>query len=305
MLCCGLICGQVDSVRIMNPDELANVLSKRAGARILKASASDSSSNLWPQNIIDESLGTLARWRGKINKWKEPLDSCFVTIRLPTFQVINSLVFNTNGCNSENHHDATVKSIRVEFSDDSLFSTPKKIITDKLYKNRENQIFTIENQPVKWIKIWILSNYGNKSFFELGRVYAYNDAQISQIQREFSEDGKIDEPIEFKEKSAVIEIHSIPIIEQIAKVLHENPDWQITIEGHTDSQGSATENKKLSENRAKAVLEELVRCGIERKRLSSVGYGLTKPKCPNDTPEGRQCNRRVSFVLKTDNNLPE
>jgi outer membrane protein OmpA-like peptidoglycan-associated protein len=298
-LSCHFVWSQTDSLRVAE-EELGNFFSKRAGARLFSATASDTSAGLFAERIIDENLGSRAVWRGKISKWKQPLDSCFVVIELPDFQTINSLAFNTNGCNESSFAGITAKSIKVEFSDDSLFSSPKKVVNDMLYINRERQIFTVAMQSVKWIRVWVLSNYGNKKFFELGRVYAYNDSEISQIQRQLSEDGKVDEPIEFKEKSALIQPESIPIIEHVAKILHENQDWQITIEGHTDNQGNTTDNKKLSENRAKSVLEELVKCGIDRKRLSSLGHGQSKPKCDNSTSEGRQCNRRVSFILKTD-----
>jgi len=73
---------------------------------------------------------------------------------------------------------------------------------------------------------------------------------------------------------------------------------KIEIEGHTDNVGSAASNKKLSEQRANAVLNYLAERGVNKKQLKSVGHGLTKPVASNDTEEGRAKNRRVELVIK-------
>ncbi|MDR2595259.1 MAG: OmpA family protein [Fibromonadaceae bacterium] len=72
----------------------------------------------------------------------------------------------------------------------------------------------------------------------------------------------------------------------------------IIIEGHTDNVGSAATNKKLSEQRASAVMQYLIERGIDKKRLKSVGYGLEKPVADNKTEEGRAKNRRVELVIQ-------
>jgi outer membrane protein OmpA-like peptidoglycan-associated protein len=83
------------------------------------------------------------------------------------------------------------------------------------------------------------------------------------------------------------------------KLLADNPDMYIEISGHTDNVGSAASNKKLSLNRAKAVLDNLVAKGIDATRLKCEGYGFSQPIAPNTTAEGRQQNRRTEFkVLK-------
>lgn len=86
-------------------------------------------------------------------------------------------------------------------------------------------------------------------------------------------------------------------LERLAKLLRENPAIQIEISGHTDNTGNADYNLKLSENRAKAVAEFLVRLGIEPVRLISKGYGQTLPVASNDTDEGRAQNRRTEFKV--------
>jgi len=72
----------------------------------------------------------------------------------------------------------------------------------------------------------------------------------------------------------------------------------VEIEGHTDNVGNAASNKKLSEQRANAVLNHLVSRGVEKKRLKAIGYGLTRPVADNSTKEGQAKNRRVELVIK-------
>jgi outer membrane protein OmpA-like peptidoglycan-associated protein len=79
--------------------------------------------------------------------------------------------------------------------------------------------------------------------------------------------------------------------------MKNNPGLKLEISGHTDNVGSYLANKKLSENRAKSVVDYLVKEGIDQSRLTYEGYSFTRPIAPNDTPEGRQKNRRVEFEI--------
>ncbi|MCB0683816.1 MAG: OmpA family protein, partial [Saprospiraceae bacterium] len=72
------------------------------------------------------------------------------------------------------------------------------------------------------------------------------------------------------------------------------------INGHTDDVGTEADNQQLSEARAKAVYDYLIREGIAASRLSYKGFGESQPLAPNDTPQGRQQNRRTEFEI-----LPE
>jgi outer membrane protein OmpA-like peptidoglycan-associated protein len=79
-------------------------------------------------------------------------------------------------------------------------------------------------------------------------------------------------------------------------MLQKNPDVKVSIEGHTDNFGNIASNKTLSENRAKAVMDALIAKGISKTRLSSKGWGSTKPVADNATEEGKAANRRVEIV---------
>ncbi|HUT76592.1 MAG TPA: OmpA family protein [Polyangia bacterium] len=108
---------------------------------------------------------------------------------------------------------------------------------------------------------------------------------------------RINQTIHFAYNKAKIMKDSFPILATVAQVLADNPEITLSIEGHTDSRGSDKYNKKLSANRAKAVMEHLVKKGgIEKRRLSSVGFGEEKPVDSNLTEDGRAANRRVEFV---------
>jgi outer membrane protein OmpA-like peptidoglycan-associated protein len=86
-------------------------------------------------------------------------------------------------------------------------------------------------------------------------------------------------------------------LNRVVKLLEENPSIVIEMSAHTDSYGSDEYNIKLSGNRARSVMEYILSKGIDTSRISSKGYGETKPVAPNDTPENRQLNRRVEFTI--------
>lgn len=76
----------------------------------------------------------------------------------------------------------------------------------------------------------------------------------------------------------------------------DHPELKFSVEGHTDSDGDDASNMKLSEVRANAILDRIVNLGIDGSRLTSKGYGESKPMTGNDSPEGKAQNRRVEFV---------
>ncbi len=88
---------------------------------------------------------------------------------------------------------------------------------------------------------------------------------------------------------------SYPVIDQIFTYMNENPTLRIMIEGHTDNTGSDAKNQTLSEQRANAIKEALVKKGIDASRLETIGYGESKPITDNATAEGRTQNRRVTI----------
>jgi outer membrane protein OmpA-like peptidoglycan-associated protein len=105
--------------------------------------------------------------------------------------------------------------------------------------------------------------------------------------------------IYFDTNKATIKKVSFSLLDEIAKVIRDNPDIKvIEVSGHTDSQGNDATNLKLSQARAESVVKYLTTTGgIEAGRLVAKGYGETKPVDSNDTDAGRAMNRRVEFNI--------
>jgi choice-of-anchor C domain-containing protein len=88
-------------------------------------------------------------------------------------------------------------------------------------------------------------------------------------------------------------------LEQLAALIRDHPDLPIEIEGHTDSVGTLTSNEKLSRDRAESVMRWLAaNGGVPESRMTTRGFGPTRPVAPNNSPEGRQQNRRVEVKLR-------
>ena len=87
------------------------------------------------------------------------------------------------------------------------------------------------------------------------------------------------------------------ILNDVATWLKKNPQMKCELSGHTDGKGSVAYNQKLSEQRAQAVYDYLVKAGVSSDNLTWKGYGKSEPIATNDTAEGRQLNRRVELRL--------
>jgi outer membrane protein OmpA-like peptidoglycan-associated protein len=83
----------------------------------------------------------------------------------------------------------------------------------------------------------------------------------------------------------------------VAEVLKEYKSTMIEVAGHTDSTGTDSYNQLLSQSRAQAVSDQLVKFAVQALRIDTVGYGETRPIANNDTETGRQQNRRVELTL--------
>ena len=105
------------------------------------------------------------------------------------------------------------------------------------------------------------------------------------------------ENLEFETGKDIIKQVSIPSLTELAEVLVKKSDWRLQIAGHTDNVGNDQNNMVLSKKRSEAVRNFMVSQGIDSERLSVLYFGETQPIGDNNTPEGRQKNRRVEMTI--------
>ena len=103
--------------------------------------------------------------------------------------------------------------------------------------------------------------------------------------------------LEFESARDIIKDVSKPSLTELTEVLVKKLEWRLQIAGHTDAIGNDQNNLVLSKKRAEAVRDFMVEKGIDASRLSVLYFGETNPIATNDTPEGRQKNRRVEMTI--------
>lgn len=116
------------------------------------------------------------------------------------------------------------------------------------------------------------------------------------IAKDLTEKGKSILYINFDVDKATISTDGKEVVNEIAQALKKNTALKIAIEGHTDNTGDAAHNKKLSNDRANAVLSTLIAQGIDKSRLSAKGFGAERPLVANDSEDNKSKNRRVELV---------
>jgi outer membrane protein OmpA-like peptidoglycan-associated protein len=106
------------------------------------------------------------------------------------------------------------------------------------------------------------------------------------------------EKVYFDTSRTSIKKTSLPLLDEVAQVLGANPGVKkVVVEGHSDNVGASGKNQALSEGRAAAVRDYLVKKGIASDRIEAKGFGQTRPIADNKTAAGREMNRRVEFVI--------
>jgi outer membrane protein OmpA-like peptidoglycan-associated protein len=103
--------------------------------------------------------------------------------------------------------------------------------------------------------------------------------------------------IQFENNSYVLTPSSHAELDKVVLLMEANPELKIELSAHTDDIGSDAYNDQLSSRRGEATMEYIVRKGIARSRLTSIGYGKRRPLVPNDSDENRAINRRVEFKV--------
>ena len=274
-----------------------NIFDYKAGARVVDFSSNYGGS--YDAKLILKNTPTDVTDR--LPAWCSAAGAPFphhLTIELAKTEWLNMIEFN-NEITDESHGYPGIssKDVEVHVSTTSAASGFKHVLSVRLEQNKNNQIVKIIPVQARWVKLVITSNYGDVNYTEFGQLGAYDDGIRSKgIKDEMSSKGFADiYGIYFDFGSSDLKDESKPVIAEIVSYLNENPDVKIIIEGHTDNVGSETSNQKLSENRAKSVMDGLTKSGINKERLSIKGYGSTNPVSDNNSETGRAQNRRVTI----------
>jgi OOP family OmpA-OmpF porin len=104
--------------------------------------------------------------------------------------------------------------------------------------------------------------------------------------------------IRFESGRATIDPDSAGLLDRLIETALRCPAANIEIIGHTDADGEDASNQALSEKRAQAVADYVVKAGLPADRFTATGYGSTQPVASNDTDEGKAQNRRIEFVVR-------
>jgi outer membrane protein OmpA-like peptidoglycan-associated protein len=178
------------------------------------------------------------------------------------------------------------------------FSNAIKKIGGKAFEQAGNRVYMNIKQGNKetWAEVYAGDYDYDLTIVEKGEVE--QEITANAILKELNETGKAILYINFDSGKSTIKKESMPVVDQIIEMMQQAPEIKISVEGHTDSDGNNDANLKLSEARAKSVVDAIVKGGIDKSRLSSEGYGEEKPIADNSTPEGKAKNRRVELIKK-------
>jgi outer membrane protein OmpA-like peptidoglycan-associated protein len=165
----------------------------------------------------------------------------------------------------------------------------------KIYINEQRIVNAPNVAQGAWFTINTQQNANETPKFLIKNVRIAKGA-VPLYDRMMSDGKFITYGITFDVGRSIIKPESMGEINRIVALMTENPELKFSVEGHTDSTGSAASNQTLSEARSQAVVDKLAEFGIARDRLTAAGKGQTSPIADNGTDEGRAKNRRVEFV---------
>lgn len=199
----------------------------------------------------------------------------------------------------------------------------------------EPQVVNSRERPLTDTKEWMevsgeFTAEGGEEFLTIGNFFPFNKSRIVPTRDGqtplhgayyYVDDVSVtcieQEPVELEVSAEVPEVGDVILLEnlyfafdksevlqqsynelvKLKELLERNPGMTIELRGHTDNLGTVEHNQRLSESRAKAVVDHLVSMGIDKSRLSWKGFGKSEPVADNGTAAGRQKNRRVEYKV--------
>jgi outer membrane protein OmpA-like peptidoglycan-associated protein len=168
-------------------------------------------------------------------------------------------------------------------------------------KQSEGELFVLDDVADPLVLNWKLKDplFHNGNFrVEVVKINFPVAKPVNVVEKQLIEQKRaVTYGIYFDFNKDTLKPESEPVLKEIAETMAHNPDWKLTVEGHTDNVGGDAYNLDLSKRRAAAVKQALVsQYNIAPERLLTGGYGASRPVAPNDTLEGRARNRRVELV---------
>ncbi len=231
--------------------------------------------------------------------------------RMPGFTITDYSYeeFGSGEFVDENENDVSVEGEKTYI----YYESEDQVAPLKIIRNYTNAAKEIGGKSVEYTgnrafinvrkngkEVWAEINAGENYYYItiIEKADVKQEITANDILRDLSSTGKAILYINFDSGKSTIKEESKSIIEQITQMLTDHPEINLSIEGHTDNQGDNASNQKLSESRAKAVMDAIVAKGINSNRLSSTGFGEDQPIADNSTDAGRARNRRVELIKK-------
>ena len=148
-----------------------------------------------------------------------------------------------------------------------------------------------------WISFWVDGGeIGVLTVEEKAMQQQVSALPAAELSSALKKDGHVALYLNFDTDSQVIRQDSVPAVDQVVKLMQDEPALKLRVEGHTDATGDAAHNRKLSLARAESVVKAITARQIAADRLSAAGKGPDQPLADNGTEEGKAKNRRVELV---------
>ncbi|MFN3343494.1 MAG: OmpA family protein, partial [Flavobacteriales bacterium] len=251
----------------------------------------------YPINSTEDEPGMIVSTDGKLayyssSKLKGSKGYDIYRFELPEFARPEKVIIVKGQVTDENGDPIANAKIEISYTGDNKKEIVKVDPTDGKYaavvnvQNGNDAVVTVKAEDRTFDSKLIAANSSTvvkaadlkAEKLEVGKAYTIKDILFASNSYELSAASKF-------------------VIDQFIVFLKENPNIKIAIHGHTDDRGVPAENLKLSDNRAKAVMDYIVSKGVAANRLSAQGFGQNKPKAPNTSEENRRQNRRTEFVI--------